>query len=123
MKDKEFLASGNVYGTQIFGVSQAQLARYVLDPLASLVMQHQQAEPAPQLMFVQQDTATKGLEGDPLDSAGPLASSDTNAMRTQPLTTKSAAGPPSSVQDTAGSKGLTSNIEVKVVSTGLKLPT
>ena len=103
-------------------MSQAQLARYVLDPLASLVMQHQQAEPAPQLLFVQ-DTATKGLEGDTLDSAGPLASSDTNAMRTQPLTTKSAAGPSSSLQDTAGSKGLTSNIEVKVVSTGLKLPT
>ena len=122
MKDKEFLASSNVYGTQIFGVSQAQLARYVLDPLSSLVMQHQQAEPAAQLLFVQ-DTATKGLEGDTLDSAGPLASSDTNAMRTQPLTTKSAAGPSSSLQDTAGSKGLTSNIEVKVVSTGLKLPT
>ena len=39
MKDAEFFKSPRIYGTQIFGVSQANLHKYVLDPLTALVMQ------------------------------------------------------------------------------------
>ena len=39
MKDAEFYRSPRVYGTQLFGGSQVHLHKYVLDPLASLVMQ------------------------------------------------------------------------------------
>lgn len=51
MKDQEFYRSSRVYGTQLFGVSQAQLHKYVLDPLAALVMQQQAAEANQQLVY------------------------------------------------------------------------
>lgn len=53
MKDQEFYRSSRVYGTQLFGVSQAQLHKYVLDPLAALVMQQQAAEANQQLVYGQ----------------------------------------------------------------------
>jgi len=39
MKDKEFYTSSRVFGSQVFGVTNAQQHKYVLDPVASLVMQ------------------------------------------------------------------------------------
>jgi hypothetical protein len=41
MKDKEFYTSTRVFGSQVFGVTNAQEHKYVLDPVASLVMQQQ----------------------------------------------------------------------------------
>ena len=51
MKDQEFYRSSRVYGTQLFGVSSAQIHKYVLDPLAALVMQQQAAEANQQLTY------------------------------------------------------------------------
>lgn len=44
MKDKEFYTSTRVFGSQVFGVTNAQEHKYVLDPVASLVMAHQQQQ-------------------------------------------------------------------------------
>ena len=38
MKDKEFYTSSGVFGREVFGVRNAQEHKYVLDPVASLVM-------------------------------------------------------------------------------------
>ena len=43
MKDREFISSTRVFGNQDFGFTSAQHHKYVLDPVASLVMQHNQA--------------------------------------------------------------------------------
>ena len=39
MKDKEFYTSARVFGSNVFGVTNAQQHKYVLDPLANLLMQ------------------------------------------------------------------------------------
>ena len=39
MKDQEFYTSTRVFGNQVFGVSNAHQHKYVLDPVASMVMQ------------------------------------------------------------------------------------
>ena len=46
MKDREFISSTRVFGNQDFGFTNAQHHKYVLDPVASLVMQHNQAAAA-----------------------------------------------------------------------------
>lgn len=41
MKDQEFYYSAKVFGNQAFGVLNAQQHKYVLDPVASMFMHHQ----------------------------------------------------------------------------------